>query len=70
MVQKVVGLNRRLGQMVTGKFRQLGNGYPLQIREGSGSERRLMDSAFHMLCPRYNESVIQLPLRKQGYGKP
>ena len=29
------------------------NGYLFRIREGLGSERRGMGSAFHQLCPRY-----------------
>ena len=30
------------------------NGYLFLIREGQGSKRRGMDSAFHQLCPRYS----------------
>ena len=33
------------------------NGYLLQIREGQGSERRGMGSAFHQLCPRYSGTL-------------
>ena len=41
-----------------------------RIREGYGSEKRGMDSAFHQLCPGYCGTLTPLPLRLSGYGKP
>ena len=31
--------------------------YLFRIKEGLGSERRGMDSAFHLLCPRYSGTL-------------
>ena len=46
------------------------NGYLFRIREGQGSERRGMGFAFHLLCPRYNGTLMPTALRLMGYAKP
>ena len=75
-VQKVAekrDFEARLRHATTGKLCQPSSKWVLlgwSIREGYGSERRVMGSAFHQLCPRYSETLTPLPLRLLGYGKP
>ena len=49
---------------------QAENGYLFRIREGQGSERRGMGSAFHQLCWRYSGTLTPIALRLLGNGKP
>ena len=63
MVQKVAvsrEFEARLRRAATGKLSlstQQKMGTFFRIREGLGSERRGMGSAFHQLCPRYSGTL-------------
>ena len=41
-----------------------------RIRERYGSERRGLDSAFHLLCQRYSGSLTPTASMAMSYGKP
>ena len=51
-------VSSRLGDWKTLSVNPAENGYLFRIREGQGSERRGMGSAFHQLCPRYSGTLI------------
>ena len=51
----------RLSHAATGKYvNPAENGYLFRIREGYGSKRRGIGSAFHQLCPRYSGTLIPI----------
>ena len=50
-------VSSRLGDWKTLSVNPAENGYLFRIREGQGSERRGMGSAFHQLCPRYSGTL-------------
>ena len=57
MVQKVAVSREPCGDWKTLFVNPAENGNLFRIREGQGSERRGMSSAFHQLCPRYSGTL-------------